>query len=66
MIIKLNGKKKETVDNLSVLHLLNLYQLNPDYTVVELNQKILNIDDYENVVIKDGDSLELIRFMGGG
>jgi thiamine biosynthesis protein ThiS len=34
--------------------------------VVERNRNILHRDMFDRIVLKDGDELELIRFVGGG
>ena len=34
--------------------------------VVELNRDILERDSYEDVPVRDGDTIELVHFVGGG
>jgi len=34
--------------------------------VVELNRDILERDTYADVQVRDGDSIELVHFVGGG
>ncbi len=38
----------------------------PSSYVVELNEKILDPEEYETQLLKEGDTLEIIRFVGGG
>jgi len=33
---------------------------------VELNEKIIDRKDYQISIVKEGDKLELVYFMGGG
>ena len=46
------------------------YLLEQDYSlervVVELNGNILPREDYENVRFADGDTVEIVQFVGGG
>lgn len=66
MNIILNGNKENLGDNLTIIKLLEKYNLNPDYTVVEVNACILQKNQIESFIIKENDVIELIRFMGGG
>ena len=34
--------------------------------VVECNEEIIHKEDYENYMLKDGDIIEIVQFMGGG
>jgi len=64
--IRLNGKSREVRDGLTVRSLLEELELHPGMVVVELNRDILERDRYADVRVRDGDSLELVHFVGGG
>ncbi|MBM4183825.1 MAG: sulfur carrier protein ThiS [Gemmatimonadetes bacterium] len=66
MTIRLNGKSREVRDGLTVRSLLEELELHPGMVVVELNRDILERDRYADVRVRDGDSLELVHFVGGG
>ena len=51
---------------MTIKELLDQLQLDPVSVVVELNRTILRADDLTEQTIQEGDSLELIRFVGGG
>ena len=34
--------------------------------LVECNEEIIHKEDYENYMLKDGDIIEIVQFMGGG
>ena len=40
--------------------------LNPERVAVELNGKIVPRADFKSTALKDGDSLEIVHFVGGG
>lgn len=64
----LNGEKKEfKAENgtLSVAELVEIRNLK-GFFAVELNLKIINKEDYNSTLIKDGDSIEIVSFAGGG
>lgn len=46
--------------------LLESLDLHPGMVVVELNRDILERDSYEDVRVSEGDTLELVHFVGGG
>lgn len=66
MHITLNGEEKQVPDGLSVLGLLEFLNIQHQRVAVELNEMIVKKDRYAEAVIKDGDSLEVVSFMGGG
>ncbi len=65
-IIKVNGKEREIKEDTSLIDFLASFQVDPRQVVVELNGDILPRDSYGGVVIKPGDSLEVVHFVGGG
>ncbi len=64
--IQLNGKSREVEGGMSVRQLLEALDLHPGMIVVELNRDILERESYDEVHVTDGDSLELVQFVGGG
>lgn len=66
MKIKINGKTKIVEDNQTVADIINKLKLNVDRIVVEYNGEVLDKKNYDSIVLKDGDVLELIQFVGGG
>ena len=66
MQITLNGEKREVPDNVSVNGLLGFLAIQHQRVAVELNEMIVKKDRYAETVIKEGDSLEVVAFMGGG
>lgn len=66
MNIYLNGEKKEVPENLTVVRLLEFLKIQQQRVAVELNQEIVKKDRYGITAIKEGDSLEVVSFMGGG
>jgi thiamine biosynthesis protein ThiS len=64
--ITLNGKPHAVEYRMDILSLLETLKVPPASVVVERNRKILHRNMFDRVVLKDGDELELIRFVGGG
>lgn len=66
MKIWVNGTMREFTDRLTVSGLLKQLAIQSEQVAVELNLAILERADYVKTVLKDGDKLEIIRFVGGG
>jgi sulfur carrier protein len=66
MRIVVNGKDIICADCVTVRELLTELRLSAQAVLVERNAQILPRTNYETTVLEDGDSLELIRFVGGG
>ncbi len=64
--VQLNGKMREIEGGHTVRSLLESLNLQPGMVVVELNRDILERDGYGDVGIVDGDTIELVHFVGGG
>ncbi len=66
MIVRINGKEKEVGVVLNVAQLLEHLGVRPGRVVVELNRDIIPRDAQGATVLKEGDSLEIVHFVGGG
>ena len=62
----MNGVRKEFSDRLTVTGLLEQLEIRSEQVAVELNLAILERSNYADTLLKDGDKLEIIRFVGGG
>ena len=65
MKITVNGENREFDDELTVAQLINITKLTMKNVAVELNRRLLRSDRYDTV-LKDGDSVEIVTFVGGG
>lgn len=66
MEISINGEKRNLGPGTTVLGLLKDIYSVPDSVAVELNLQIIDRKDFSRTVLKEGDRLEIIRFVGGG
>ncbi|MGD2086527.1 MAG: sulfur carrier protein ThiS [Candidatus Aminicenantes bacterium] len=66
MNITVNGKIKEINDCKNIEQLVSsLFEKN-EGIIVELNEGIIKRDHWEEQPLQEGDSLQLIQFIGGG
>lgn len=66
MKIILNGKDTETPGGYTVADLLKMSDLLGKPLVVELNGTIVKKDLYDETKLTQGDTLEIVRLVGGG
>lgn len=69
MHLTVNGKKTVIADkeSLSISGLLDeLNVADPLYVTVELNSNIMERINFDSIMVKDGDEIEFLYFMGGG
>jgi sulfur carrier protein len=66
MDIRLNGETKQFPDGITILGLLEQLQIQHQRVAVELNEMIVKKERYGSTVIRNGDALEVVSFMGGG
>jgi len=66
MKIRVNGEQKEIADGLTLARLLEELQIRPVRVVVELNRDIVSRDAHGSTLLKEGDALEIVHFVGGG
>lgn len=67
MNITVAGEKKEVRDGLTVAELIvNENVEMPDYVTVSLNDEFVEAGTFADTVLKEGDSVEFLYFMGGG
>jgi len=63
--VQLNGKIK-TIPKITIDALLLDYKLNPNLVIVELNGTIIQKKDHASTLLGDKDTIEIIRYIGGG
>lgn len=69
MKLQVNGSEVEIPEagaSFTLSALLALHKLRPETVVVEHNRAVPSKDAYETIEIRDGDQIEIVKFMGGG
>ncbi|MCI5045892.1 MAG: sulfur carrier protein ThiS [Aquisalinus sp.] len=64
--VSVNGKNREISDGCSVSALLTALELKPVKIAIELNREIVPKSAFDSTVLKSGDQLEIVQFVGGG
>ncbi len=67
MIITVAGEKKEYKDGLTLPELIEAENVEmPEYVTVSINEEFVESEKKATTVLKDGDNVEFLYFMGGG
>lgn len=62
----MNGEKRAVPENFSLIELLRYLQMPSERIAVELNGTVARKKDWENLVVRSSDRLEVVHFVGGG
>ena len=66
-VLTVNGDRREVARGTTLAELLRAHDLDPRMVVVEHNRVILrDRDAFPALELRDGDSLEIVHFVGGG
>lgn len=66
MKIRLNGEEYSLPDQVSILGLITHLELEPKKVAVERNLEIVPKSCHSETMLQDGDSIEIVEFVGGG
>lgn len=66
MKITINGQEKDFASSLSLEDLVDKLKKNKDHVIAELNGNIIKSKEWAGTTVNDGDSIELVTFVGGG
>ncbi len=66
MRITLNGDPFELEQPLTVAELLGRLAIDPRRVAVEHNLKIIKRQTFSEAIVEDGDTVEIVNFVGGG
>ncbi|MCM1530561.1 MAG: sulfur carrier protein ThiS [Alistipes sp.] len=64
-MVKVNGEMSDAAGR-TVSELLEHMGFSDGRVAVELNESIVPKSEYEKTILKDSDSVEVVRFVGGG
>jgi sulfur carrier protein len=66
MDVMVNGQKRELPEETTVSRLLETLNVAPERVVVEVNLTVLKRAEHPRTVLKEGDQVEIVHFVGGG
>jgi thiamine biosynthesis protein ThiS len=66
MHIQVNGKQRTLSPEQTIADLLQQLEVEPERVVVERNREIVARDRFAATTLDEGDTLEILHFVGGG
>ena len=66
IVIRVNGAEEAYSEEMTVMENVSAKGYRTNRIAVEKNGQIVPKSAYESTVIKDGDSMEVVSFVGGG
>jgi len=66
MTLTINGESRDFPDGISLAALVAQLGMKTDLVAVELNLEIVPRPQWDSILLKNGDKLEIVHFVGGG
>lgn len=66
MRLKINGEDKDGISATTVRELLDELGVTAARVAVEVNLQVVRKAEYETFCLHDGDTVEIVNFVGGG
>jgi len=66
MQLTINGEPRDFAEGISLSGLVEQLGMRGDRLAIELNRDIVPRNRWADVILKDGDRLEIVHFVGGG
>lgn len=66
MKLRINGEEREFGTAMNLAELLEKLEIRPGRVVVELNRDIVQREALASTSLRDGDTVEIVHFVGGG
>ena len=64
--IRLNGKVKSIQQNTKLINLIKILKIPIKKVAIELNRERMDKKKLDKIVLKKGDKIEIVHFIGGG
>ena len=64
--IKLNGKARIVKENIKLINIVKILKIPIKKVAIELNREIIDKKKLDKIILKKGDKIEVVHFIGGG
>jgi thiamine biosynthesis protein ThiS len=64
--IQVNGEAREVADDLHLSGLVKILSLRPEQIAIELNKEVVRRAQWVDTLLREGDQVEIVHFVGGG
>lgn len=66
MRIEINGESRKVSDESYLSDLVRDLSLTPERIAIELNKEVVRRADWATTLMREGDRIEIVQFVGGG
>lgn len=66
MQLRINGQETRLEAGMNLDNLLTFFKLKKDMVVIELNRSVPAKEAYGTTFLQEGDTVEIVKFLGGG
>jgi sulfur carrier protein len=66
VLIRINGHDQDIPPDTTVAQLLERLDAHPKKVAVEVNRDLVTRNEFGDTVLRDGDNVEVVTFVGGG
>jgi len=66
MRVEINGESRDVPERLDLAELLRHLSLPDQRVAVELNCEVIRRSDWPSRMVREGDKIEIVHFVGGG
>ncbi len=66
MLLTINGKSEQVENTTTVADLLKQFDIPPVRVAVEVNEQLVPRAGYGQTPLEEGDTVEIVTFVGGG
>lgn len=66
MRVQVNGEIRELPEQLTLSELISQLALAPERVAIELNREVVRRASWAETLVRDGDQVEIVHFVGGG
>lgn len=66
MVVKVNGENREFQEGTTLYDIIHALGLEDRVMAAAVNMQIVKQDAWKSAVLNDGDTIELLDFVGGG
>ena len=64
--IQINGEPREFSEQIKLSDLIEELSLAPERVAIELNRHVVRRGEWPEIILADGDRIEIVHFVGGG
>jgi sulfur carrier protein len=66
LLVEVNGESRDVPASITLAEFVAQLALAPERLAIELNRQVVRRAHWSQTILKDGDRVEIVHFVGGG